>query len=469
MLRRKSLIASGGLFVNKGAVSALNFAPFLIVAVDGGAASGKSSLARALAPRFNFLHVDTGAHYRAVTLALRHAGVSPNDPTAIDAALQSLALDTRVDGRAARLALGGRVPDDADLRSPEVNANVSRFAAVPAVRRFLFDYQRGQAAFARARGFAGLVMEGRDIGSVIFPDASLRLFLTADPAKRAQRRAAEGQADAVAERDRLDSARATAPLTCPPGATVIDSSEMDLNEVTARAAKLVEAAGRAQVEDAVNREFPWFYRIVWQVSRAFMQVAGRAEAKGVEHVPRTGAFLLASNHASFLDPLLLGCYLPRPLCFFSRKTLWHNPVLGLMLNNLNCIPVDRDGEGDIGAFKRVFSALKAGKGVQVFPEGTRTRDGNLQPARRGVGLLAGKVGVPIVPARVFGVFETFNRKLILPRPYYRLGVTYGKVLMPRDYDPGPGDPKRYETIAARVMEAIAALPPPWAGNPDAGR
>ncbi len=433
-------------------------APFLIVAVDGGAASGKSSLARALAAQFHFLHVDTGSHYRAVTLALRQAGVAPENAAAVDNALANLTLDTQVDGQAARIVLAGRLPSPADLRSPEVNAAVSQFAALPAVRRFLFDYQRGQAAVARARGFAGLVMEGRDIGSVIFPDASLRLFLTADPATRAGRRAAEGQADAVAERDRLDSARATAPLTCPPGATVIDSSHLSLAEVAAQAGELVKAA---QASDFGAAEFPWFYRLVWVGSRAFMNVAGRVEAAGVENVPRTGPFLLASNHASFLDPPLLGCFLPRPICFFARKTLWDAPGMTWMMNRLKCIPVDRDGEGDIGAFKRVFAALKAGEGVQVFPEGTRTRDGKLQPARRGIGLLAGKMAVPVVPARVFGVFETFNRRQILPRPFYRLGVSYGRPLTPREYDPGPRDPNRHEVIASRIMAAIAALPPPW--------
>ena len=224
--------------------------PFLIVAVDGGAASGKSSLARALAARFNFLHVDTGAHYRAVTLALLRAGVSPDDPPAVATALAHLPLATEVSGRAARLALDGKVPADADLRSEEVNTHVSRFAALPAVRRFLFDYQRSQAAVALAHGSAGLVMEGRDIGSVIFPDANLRLFLTADPATRAQRRAAEGQTDAVAERDRLDTARVTAPLIYPEGAVVIDSSALALDAVVARASALVEAAQRAPTSPA---------------------------------------------------------------------------------------------------------------------------------------------------------------------------------------------------------------------------
>jgi len=225
-------------------------APFLLVAVDGGAASGKSSLARALAERFNFLHVDTGAHYRAVTLALRQADVSPDDAPAVGAALATLPRDTEVSGRAAQLVLAGRAADPAALRSEDVNAHVSRFAALPAVRQFLFDYQRSQAAVARARHFAGLVMEGRDIGSVIFPDADLRLFLTADPATRAQRRAAEGQADAVAERDRLDTSRAAAPLTCPPGATVIDSSALTLAQVVARAAALIESTRSAKTPSA---------------------------------------------------------------------------------------------------------------------------------------------------------------------------------------------------------------------------
>jgi len=437
-------------------------APFLIVAVDGGAASGKSSLSRALALHFHFLHVDTGSHYRAVTLALRQAGVAPDNAVAVDAALKNLSLDTRVEGRAARITLAGKVPEAEALRSAEVNANVSRFAALPAVRRFLFDYQRGQAAVAQAKGFTGLIMEGRDIGSVIFPDAPLRLFLTADPATRAHRRAAEGQADAVAERDRLDSARATAPLTCPTGATVIDSSYLDLDQVVARATAIVTATFSSLNNNAPLVEFPWFYGLVHQTAQAFMQVAGRADVAGAENIPVFGSFILASNHASFLDPLLSGCFLPRPICYFARKTLWANPVMNWMLDNLKCIPVDRDGEGDVGALKRVFAALKSGEGVQVFPEGTRTRDGQLQPARRGVGLLAGKLGVPVVPTRVFGTFETLNRKLIVPRPFYRLGVTYGRPLTPREYDPGEKAPDRYEIIAQRVMDAIAALPPPWA-------
>ncbi len=207
---------------------------FLIIAIDGGAAAGKSTTARALSSRFNFLHIDTGSYYRALTAELLRRGLNPAEVTAVESALAELPLGTVVDGRRAQIEVGGRLVPEAELRGPAVNAAVSHFAALPAVRAALLAYQRDQARIAREHRFAGLVMEGRDIGTVIFPDADFRFFLHADPEERARRRAAEGQQDSIAERDRLDSTRKAAPLLCPPGAIDIDSTFLSLDEVVAR-------------------------------------------------------------------------------------------------------------------------------------------------------------------------------------------------------------------------------------------
>jgi cytidylate kinase len=215
---------------------------FIIVAIDGGAASGKSSTARTLSERLHLLHVDTGSFYRAVTAELLRRGVAAADLPAVQAAVATLPLGTRVEGRSARMEIGGRVAGD-EIRSPEVNASVSHFAAIPAVRTALLAYQRSQAQVARDHGFGGLVMEGRDIGSVIFPDADFRFFLQADPAERARRRASEGQQDSIAERDRLDTSRKTSPLTIPAGATAIDSTHLTLAQVVERMVAQIE--GRA--------------------------------------------------------------------------------------------------------------------------------------------------------------------------------------------------------------------------------
>lgn len=213
---------------------------FILVAIDGGAASGKSSTSRLLADRFNFLHVDTGSFYRHLTFELLRRRVGADDLPALRATLPALQLTTLVEGRSARMLVDGQPAGD-EIRSQQVNENVSHYAAVPEVRTALLRYQRGQVDVARAHGFAGLVMEGRDIGSVIFPEADFRFFLHADPAERAKRRAAEGRADSIAERDRLDSTRKTSPLTCPPGATDIDSTFLTLEQVVEKLAALIEA------------------------------------------------------------------------------------------------------------------------------------------------------------------------------------------------------------------------------------
>src|SRR5215211_2844337 len=204
--------------------------PFIIVAIDGGAASGKSSSSRTLSDRFNLLHVDTGSFYRAITAEMMRRGVNATDVSAVKSALANVKLGTRVEGRSAQMEIGGRVAGD-EIRSREVNDHVSHFSAIPEVRTALLAYQRSQADVARARGFRGLVMEGRDIGSVIFPHADFRFFLHAHPEERARRRASEGQQDSIAERDRIDSSRKTAPLACPPGATSIDTTHLTLPEV----------------------------------------------------------------------------------------------------------------------------------------------------------------------------------------------------------------------------------------------
>ncbi|MBI3884487.1 MAG: (d)CMP kinase [Opitutae bacterium] len=214
--------------------------PFIIIAIDGGAASGKSSSSKILADRFNLLHVDTGSFYRHITYELLRRKVPPTDHAAIIAALAELKFETRLNGRSAQMLIGGQPAGD-EIRGQNVNDHVSHYAAVPEVRTALLAYQRGQTAVARQHGFRGLVMEGRDIGSVIFPDAEFRFFLHADPTERARRRENEGRIDSVAERDRIDSSRKTSPLCCPPGAIDIDSTFLNLDQVVEKMAALIAA------------------------------------------------------------------------------------------------------------------------------------------------------------------------------------------------------------------------------------
>ena len=149
---------------------------FHIITLDGGAASGKSTTARALAERINLMHVDTGSHYRAITHSLTLNGLRPSQVEAISSALSNLTIGYQLEGRSARLTLQGNAIEWTDLRSEAVNQCVSEFAAIPEIRSRLKDYQRSFVDIAQQRGFSGLIMEGRDIGSVILPNAPKSIF-----------------------------------------------------------------------------------------------------------------------------------------------------------------------------------------------------------------------------------------------------------------------------------------------------
>ena len=186
-----------------------------------------------------------------------------------------------------------------------------------------------------------------------------------------------------------------------------------------------------------------------------------AAVSGVDNIPRQGGFIVAVNHASLLDPPIVGSFVPRPICAFARKTLWKGGFASWWLDAVGVIPVDRDSGSDVTAIRRVIRVLQGNNGVIVFPEGTRSATGLLQQPKAGVGLMACRTGVPVVPARIFGTFEAFgrNRPLRLGMP---ISVVFGRPLLPGDYDDRAAGKDRYEHASDRIMTAVAALelPPP---------
>lgn len=206
-----------------------------------------------------------------------------------------------------------------------------------------------------------------------------------------------------------------------------------------------------------------YYNVCRSIADAVLTTCFRIEVHEAGYVPRKGAVLIATNHASFLDPPAAGIRVGRELDYFARRTLFLNPVSRAIIQPLNVIPVDRDGPSDVKALKTLFRRLRDGSGVVVFPEGTRTRDGRLQPARPGVGMLACKSQAPVVPARIFGSFEAWGPETP-PRVGSPIDVRYGPVMMPSEYDPGGNGRDRYQEASERIMAAIAAIETPHAAG-----
>jgi 1-acyl-sn-glycerol-3-phosphate acyltransferase len=205
------------------------------------------------------------------------------------------------------------------------------------------------------------------------------------------------------------------------------------------------------------------YRIGWLGFRAMFAIYFHWRVFNPERVPQTGGVILASNHASFLDPPLVGAGLPRAINYLARESLFRFPGIGALLHSWNSVPVDRDGGGAAG-LREILNRLHAGGAIILFPEGTRTPDGKLQPARSGIGLTVIKSDAVVIPVRTFGTFEAFGRNHKFPRPI-SVAVKYGEPMRFEKLRAEAKDCSKprlkeiYQEVADEIMAAIAKLEP----------
>ena len=176
-----------------------------------------------------------------------------------------------------------------------------------------------------------------------------------------------------------------------------------------------------------------------------------------ERMIESGPLILAVNHASYFDPPLAGICSKRAVYYLARKSLMKWPLLGPLFPAMNVIPVERDGH-DMQALREVIRKIREGHGVVLFPEGTRSRDGKLGPARGGLGFVIAKTGAPVLPMRIFGSFEAFPREAVFPRPH-PITVCIGEPILFDPAELASCDKEDYLRLSQRVMEAIAALRP----------
>ena len=473
----------------------------LVIAIDGPAGSGKSTTASAVASRLRLRHLDSGALYRALTLAALRAGVPADAAAALVQLVRHNPIQVTSAAGATRVWLAGEDVTEA-VRAPEVTAAVSRVSAHPEVRAAMLEQQRQLAAAG------GTVMEGRDIGSVVLPQADLKVFLTADVAARAERRqreeAGRGRTrplDAIgreiAARDHADSTRAAAPLVCPPDAVRIDTTRLSIegqaDAVVALALRCVEArttaapglqtgpdrsggtgqdtgqdigqdngqgSGQGTRQDTEIDAQEWAqpgYRVfrhrryrlahdsIGAVARVWFGM--RRHVHPAAHLP--GSVLVACNHISGLDPPIVGAALPFEMWFVAKRELFRNAVFGRIIRAFNAYPIHR-GTADYPALDHAVELLRAGCSVLMFPEGTRQVPGKLGRPRWGFGYVAHRAARPVVPVFVRG---TRDRRPI----GFRREPMHVWVGEPFRLEPGEETQESYLRLGELALEHIAGL------------
>lgn len=205
------------------------------------------------------------------------------------------------------------------------------------------------------------------------------------------------------------------------------------------------------------------YAVSRHLVRFVISTYFRGKVYNADLVPEKGPVVIASNHVGYFDPFFVGAAVNRRICYLCRESAFKWPIIGYLLKRWNAVPVDRDGKNPRG-LKAVLDRLKDGEAVMLFPEGTRTHDGNLQRAKPGIGLLVAQSRAPVLPVRIFGMWEAFNRHMKFPRPK-QVTVVFGKLLSFDDKIEQLKSIDRenakviYQEIADEIMSAISKIKP----------
>ena len=415
------------------------------IAIDGPGGAGKSTVAKEVAKKLGIIYVDTGALYRTIGLYMLNNGIDPKDKETVAENLHNFSLELKfVDGKQVILLDGEDVGDK--IRTPEASMAASDVSAIKEVREYLFETQRNIAKTN------SVIMDGRDIGTVILPDAEVKIFRTASSEARAKRRYNEllkrGQNvmyeqvySEMVERDKNDSTRAIAPCVQAKDAILIDNSKLDFDGTVKKVLKVIK-----KYKPKKN-----FYARVQRFYSPLLRSLLKIEVKGIENVPMTGPIMVCPNHIAAHDPIVIGYTCPRQLTFLAKKELLKVPVLGRLVRKLGAITIDR-ASSDVSAIRATVNVLKKDGALAVFPQGHRFPgvDLDLAQAKNGVGMIAYRSKCTVVPVFI-------NTKGFKYHLFGKVQIIYGKPIPYEEFDFSAGGNEAYIAATKKIMGEIIAL------------
>ncbi len=430
----------------------------MIITIDGPSGTGKSTVAKGVAKRLQFTFFDTGAMYRSLAWMLLKEGIDPTDPEKVKGALPLFKYEIRTDEKGEKHYFVSGVEVSAEIRSQQISFTASQIAIYPTVRNALVKIQRKFGSSSNA------VFEGRDMGTVVFPQADLKIFLTARPQVRAERRyrelmqkfpdlaqslSLEQILKEIEERDQNDTTREVSPLKQAPDAILIDTSDFTVQEVIDRIVSMKPPLTKRHYSP-----MKFSYWFVYSTVRLFFKCFFGLRIYGLGHF-RSGPAIIASNHASLYDPPLLSISCPEEVHFLAKGSLFDIPLLGRLIRVLNAHPVLR-GASDAHTFKMMIEILKNGKKLILFPEGKRSPDGEIHSLERGLAFLAQKARCGIIPAYLKGTYEAWPKDKKVPKFFGKMACVFGSPIEWEEFE-NMDKKEAQEKITERTEQAIRRL------------
>lgn len=430
-----------------------------IIAIDGPAGSGKGTLAKGVAKRLNITNVDTGAMYRCVTLEMIRKEIKIDNLEEIAKMLKNIKIEINEKDGEQEVILNGE-DVTSKIRTKEINSIISEISKINIVRKKIVELQK---ELARNKD---IVMEGRDIGTVVFPKADLKIYLDASPEERAKRRVEQNKEKnlesnydeilkSIKNRDEIDKNREISPLKQAEDAIYIDSSNMTIKQVEDEVIRLVNEKKKAnkpkekkktKKKDStwkiIQREFVRYFLI------GLYKLIYGVKVKGKENVPKDGAYILCGNHVSFIQVPIIVLFTPRKdLKFIAKAELFNNKILAWLGYLFDVIPVKR-GKQDVDSMKKSLKVLANENMLGLFPEGTRNGLQKNVKVKNGASFMALKTGSKVLPVGI---------KSVKKGPFTRIIVNFGKPLDYSDKKSKVPEKEVLDKTTTEIMDTIVKL------------
>lgn len=426
------------------------------IALDGPSGAGKSTVAKAVAKRLGIVYVDTGALYRSIGLYVQRKGVSKDDKEKVIAMLDEIKLDLKFNDGTQVVLLNG---EDVGgfIRTGEISMYASAVSAIPEVRAFLLETQR---KIARENS---VIMDGRDIGTVIIPDAEVKIFLVASAEARAERRykeliekgescTYEGVLADIKERDNNDSTRAVAPAVPAEDAIFLDNSNLNQEQTIDKVIEIIENTVKKKKPKKKRRFYRAVKFLLGKIVGFFLGVRVKNKDKEIFDKP----FILCANHTSLLDAIVIVIAMKNQIRYMGKKEIFKIPLLNLFIKAMGAFPVDRK-KGDVAAIKKTLEILKGGECVGIFPQGTRHPYENPRDTevKDGIGMMASRAGVGIVPVYI-------KNKSGKVKWFHKNTVIIGDYISPEEIAfPELSGREKYKAISNYAFDKICSIGESW--------
>ncbi len=431
-----------------------------VVAIDGPAGSGKGTVTEILAKKLKLNSIDTGAMYRCVTLAMIRNNVDISNIEKVMEVLNNINIDLQKVNNQLVVKLNGEDVSK-EIRENPVNKMVSKVSAIKEVREKLVDLQRKMAETQ------DVIMEGRDITTVVFPNADVKIYMDADLEERAKRRYAQNKAkniectyeevlEDMRQRDENDMNKPIGALKKADDAILVDSTNLTQKQVVKKIEKIIKNTKKVKkLEPRIYWERPetkwkkFVRKFVKGFLRTLYKITFRMEITGEENKTKAGengGYIICANHVNFLDAVAVVVFSKEKIRFIGKYDLARVGIIRWLEHLFDVIPIKRNTQ-DLEAMKRCLKALKNKEILGIFPEGTRKGMEKHQKVKNGAAFMAIKSGVPVVPVGISGEFK----------PFKKVYITYGEPIDMSKYKIKGKEKEGQEQATKEIMDNIVML------------